>query len=123
MRTIEVDLTSDESAREAVDTAAELAGGCIASVVHLAGYYDLSGDPSPKYEAVTVRGTERLLAALQRHRTEQFAFASTLLVHAPTEPGQPIDEDAPVATKTPYPQSKADTEALPAAQQDRKRVG
>src|SRR3546814_12608648 len=62
MRTIEVDLTSDESAREAVDTAAELAGGRIDSVVHLAGYYDLSGDHSPKYETLTVRGTQRLPA-------------------------------------------------------------
>src|SRR3546814_20652763 len=68
MRTIEVDLTSDESAREAVDTAAELAGGCTASVVHTAGYYDISGAPSPKYEAVHVCGTDRLPAALQRIR-------------------------------------------------------
>ena len=36
-------------------------GKRIAAVVHLAGYYDLSGDPDPKYHEVTVRGTERLL--------------------------------------------------------------
>jgi len=112
METVEVDLTSDESTRTAVEKAVELAGGRIASVVHLAGYYDLTGEPDPKYEAVTVQGTRRLFDALVPHRPEQFVFASTMLVHAPTEPGHPIDEDSPVAPKTPYPQSKVDTEEL-----------
>src|SRR5918996_2838250 len=34
-------------------------GRRIASVIHLAAYFDLTGEPNPKYEEVTVRGTER----------------------------------------------------------------
>ncbi len=111
MTTIEVDLTSDESTKAAVEAAVSESDR-IASVIHLAGYYDLSGDPNPKYEEVTVQGTRRLLEVLRPYRPEQFVFASTMLVHAPTDPGAPIDEEWTVAPKTPYPQSKIDTERL-----------
>jgi nucleoside-diphosphate-sugar epimerase/uncharacterized membrane protein len=110
--TVRVDVTSNESVRRAVDEIDQLSGGRVASVVHLAGYYDLSGDPSPKYEAVTVRGTERLLRELRRIVVEQFVFASTMLVHAPSVSGRLIDEDSRLEAKTPYPQSKLDSERL-----------
>lgn len=109
---LEVDLTSDESIARALATAAREAGGRFASVLHLAAYYDLSGEPNPLYEKVTIGGTRRLLRALQRYEVEQFVFASTLLVHQPTEPGQPIDEDWPLAPAWPYPESKARTEQV-----------
>lgn len=81
-------------------------------MVHLAAYYDLSGEPSPLYEQITVRGTERLLEHLQGFEVEQFIFSSTMLVHAPTRPGQTINEDSPVDPRWAYPQSKVETEAL-----------
>jgi nucleoside-diphosphate-sugar epimerase/uncharacterized membrane protein len=113
---IRIDLTSEPSVRAALARVRAGHGERIASVVHLAGYYDLSGEPNPLYEAVTVRGTERLLRALAGFQVEQFVFASTLLVHAPTQPGRPIDEDAPLQPKTPYPASKVATETVIAAQ-------
>jgi hypothetical protein len=65
-------------------------GDRIASVIHLAAYYDLSGTPNPLYEEITVRGTERRLQSLQEFTVEQFIFTSTMLVHAPAAPGRPI---------------------------------
>jgi nucleoside-diphosphate-sugar epimerase len=59
-------------------------GKRIASVVHLAAYYDISGDPNPLYERVTVEGTRRLIDALQSFQVEQFVFASTMLVYKAT---------------------------------------
>lgn len=112
LEAVRVDLTSDKSVKAALGRIRAAYGPRIASVIHLAGYYDLTGDPNPKYEQVTVRGTERLLDALADFEVDQFIFASTMLVHAPTEPGRPIDETAPLKPKTPYPQSKADTERL-----------
>jgi nucleoside-diphosphate-sugar epimerase/uncharacterized membrane protein len=109
---VRVDLTSDASAKEAMERVRAGHGSRIASVVHLAGYYDLSGDPSPKYQEVTVRGTERLLRELQAFELGQFVFASTMLVHAPTRPGCPINEESPLEPKTPYPRSKLDTEEV-----------
>ncbi|RUV01320.1 NAD-dependent epimerase/dehydratase family protein [Mesorhizobium sp. M6A.T.Cr.TU.017.01.1.1] len=113
METIEIDLTSDEGVRRAVEAARVRSGGRIASVIHLAAYYDTTGKDNPKYDAVTVQGTRRLLNALTAIKTEQFVFSSTLLVHAPSPgKGTKIDEDSPLDPAWAYPQSKAETEAL-----------
>src|SRR5438270_12310121 len=61
-----VDLTSDESLAGGLERLRRAYGDHVASVIHLAAYYDFSGEPSPKYEQVTVRGTERLLRGLRR---------------------------------------------------------
>lgn len=111
-----VDLTSDESVRAGLDRVRHGYGERIASVIHLAAYYDFSGEPSPKYDEITVRGTDRLLGGLRGFDVGQFVFSSTMLVHAPTEPGRPIDEDWPLEPKWDYPQSKVKTEALIRAQ-------
>ncbi|MGH8222710.1 MAG: NAD-dependent epimerase/dehydratase family protein [Woeseiaceae bacterium] len=107
-----IDLTSEGAVKAAFDRVRIAYGKRIASVIHLAAYYDLSGEPSPLYEKITVRGTERLLEALQGFEVEQFVFASTMLVHAPTEPGRRINEDSAIDPKFPYPWSKVETEAL-----------
>ncbi|MCI0460814.1 MAG: NAD-dependent epimerase/dehydratase family protein, partial [Gemmataceae bacterium] len=107
-----VDLTSDESVAAGLERVRRGYGERIASVIHLAAYYDFSGEPSPKYEEVTVRGTERLLRGLGGFRVEQFIFSSTMLVHAPSRPGRRIDEGWPLDPKWDYPKSKVKTEEL-----------
>jgi nucleoside-diphosphate-sugar epimerase len=107
---VEVDLSSDESVRRGLNKVRIRHGEQIASVIHLAAYYDFSGEPSSKYEEITVGGTERLLRGLQNFRVEQFIFSSTMLVHAPCLPGERIDEQWPLEPKWAYPQSKVDTE-------------
>jgi nucleoside-diphosphate-sugar epimerase len=106
------DLTSDDSVTQAIGRLRGRFGDRIASVIHLAAYYDFSGEPSDMYERVTVQGTGRLVRAVRRLTVEQFLFSSTLLVHAPCSPGQRIDEDWPLEPKWDYPQSKVETEAL-----------
>jgi nucleoside-diphosphate-sugar epimerase len=107
-----IDLTSEEGMKGAFERIRIAYGERIASVIHLAAYYDLSGEPSPLYEQITVHGTERLLEHLQEFQVEQFIFSSTMLVHAPTESGRPINEDSPIDPRWPYPLSKVETEAL-----------
>lgn len=106
------DVESDDSVREALRVVREHHGPRIVSVIHLAAYYDFSGEPSPKYETVTVRGTERLLRGLRDFEVEQFVFSSTMLVYAPCSPGERIDEDWPLEPKWDYPKSKVATEQL-----------
>jgi nucleoside-diphosphate-sugar epimerase len=106
------DVTSEESVEQAVGAVLRDFPQPIASVIHLAAYYDFSGEPSPLYERVTVEGTQRLLRLLETAHPEQFVFSSTMLVHAPCEPGQRINEDWPLDPKWDYPRSKADTEQL-----------
>lgn len=107
-----VDLTSDESVQHGLMRVRSGYGSQLASVIHLAAYYDFSGEPSPLYEDLTVRGTERLLRGLSGFEVEQFIFSSTMLVHAPCEPGQRINEQWPIEPKWDYPQSKVRTEEL-----------
>ncbi|QFI69355.1 NAD-dependent epimerase/dehydratase family protein [Sinorhizobium alkalisoli] len=113
IETIRIDLTSDESVRTALEEVHQRSGGRVASVIHLAAYYDTTGKSDPRYDAVNVEGTRRLLAGLQSLDTEQFIFSSTLLVHAPSpRRGVAIDEDSPLGPTWAYPESKARTEAV-----------
>ena len=107
-----VDLSSADSVHRAFGRVRYAYGDHIASVVHLAAYYDFSGAPSPKYEEITIRGTQRLLSELRIFNVEQFIFTSTMLVHAPSEPGRRITEDSPIDPKWDYPKSKIETEKL-----------
>lgn len=107
-----VDFSADKSVQRAFERVRYAYANRIASVIHLAAYYSFSGEPSPLYEKITVRGTERLLRDLQKFEVEQFVFSSTELVHAPTEPGKPINEDSPLDPKWDYPKSKVETENL-----------
>lgn len=110
---VDFDLTSDEAVKGALKEVRRRFGSRIASVIHLAAYYDVTGEPNPLYEEVTVQGTRRLIDALQAFKVEQFVFASTMLVHAPTNsPDKRINEDAPLAAAWAYPASKIRTEAL-----------
>jgi UDP-glucose 4-epimerase len=106
------DLTADASVERAVDRIEMVHGSHVASLVHLAAYYDFAGEDSPLYEEVTIKGTERLLEEMQRLRVDQLVFSSTMLVHKPTEPGEPIDEDAPIEATWAYPESKVETEDI-----------
>lgn len=109
---IAMDLTSDSSVDRAVDRIEMVYGDRVASLVHLAAYYDFAGGDSPLYEEVTIEGTQRLLDAMQRLRLDQVVFSSTMLVHAPTRPGDPIDEEDPIEPTWPYPESKEETEEI-----------
>ena len=111
---VPVDLTSDESVRAGLRVIREHHGARVVSVIHLAAYYDFFGEPSPKYDEITVRGTGRLLRGLRDidFQAEQFVFSSTMLLHRPAEPGQFINEAWPVEPTWAYPESKVRTEQL-----------
>ena len=111
---IPVEITSDDSVREGLRTIREHHGAHVASVVHLAAYYDFFGGSSTKYAEITVRGTGRLLSGLREldFQVEQLVFSSTMLVHRPAALGQRITEDWPIEPTWAYPESKVRTEQL-----------
>lgn len=109
---IECDLTDDDSVQRALWQVAEERGRRLASVVHLAAYYDFSGEPSPLYDELTVEGTRRLLHGLQDFEVEQFVFSSSLLVMKPAVEGEVISEASPVDAAWDYPESKVAAEEL-----------
>lgn len=110
---IDFDLSSDKAVKAALEKVRRRFGDHIASVIHLAAYFDVSGEPNPLYEKVTVQGTRRLIDALQTFQVEQFVFASTMLVYKPTDrPDEMINENSPVEASWAYPASKVRTEAV-----------
>jgi nucleoside-diphosphate-sugar epimerase len=109
---VHTDLTSDNSVYESMQYVGKKYGNRIASVIHLAAYYNFIGGAWERYEQLTIKGTQRLLHAVQAMQTEQFIFSSTMLVHAPCQPGEKITENSPLTTNWEYPKSKVLTEEL-----------
>ena len=109
---VHADLGDDQSVTRAIGEIQEQFGERLASVVHLAAYFDFTGEENPLYQSINVDGTRRLLRALQALKVEQFVYSGTMLVHAPGKPGERIDEDQPIAPKWAYPKSKAAAEEV-----------
>lgn len=107
---IDVDLTDADSVDAALDQVASDPGRSIASVVHLAAYFDFSGEDKPQYQAVNVEGSRNLMRGLQRFAVEQFVYSGTMLVHEACRPGERIDESRRIAPGWAYPKSKAEAE-------------
>lgn len=107
-----VDITSDKSMEIGMDRIRYAYGDKIASVIHLAAYYDFKTKDSPLYDKITVKGTERLMRVLKGFTVEQFIFSSSLLVYKPTSPGVKITESSALEPKWGYPKSKVETEKL-----------
>jgi nucleoside-diphosphate-sugar epimerase len=110
---IECDLTKDSSVAQALNTLKKRHGNRLASVIHLAAYYDFSGEPSEMYDRLTVDGTFRLLKSLKDFQVEQFVFSSTILVMEPSKEGEVLTEVSPLEDEPwDYPKSKIKTEHL-----------
>lgn len=107
---IEIDLSSARSVEQAFGEFRRRHGGHIAAVIHLAAYFDFTGEESPLYEKVNVEGTKNLLRALQEFEVGRFIYSGTMLIHRAGAPGERIDEETPVAPKWAYPISKAKAE-------------
>ncbi len=108
---IKCDLTNEERVNEALAMLRQEHGSRIASVIHLAAYYDFSGEPSPLYRELTVEGTKRLLRGLQSFEVEQLIFSSTLLVMQSAEEDEALTAESPLEAEWDYPQSKLGAES------------
>lgn len=107
------DITDQESMARAVQELCDAVGDApVASVIHLAAYFDFSGEERPQYKAVNEEGTRNLLRALQDIKVAQFVYSGTMLVHEPGRPGERITENTPLAPDWAYPKSKARTENI-----------
>ena len=108
LKSYKMDLASEEDVHSVIARIKSDFGSRIASVVHLAAYYDFEGRPSDLYDEITVKGSERLIEALKDKdlKVEQFIFSSSLLVYAPQPPQHKITEESPLLPKWDYPESK-----------------
>ncbi|QJR80690.1 NAD-dependent epimerase/dehydratase family protein [Alteromonas pelagimontana] len=108
----ECDFTSPDSIKLVMQNLRRDHGDNIASVIHLAAFFDFTGEPNPLYQKLNVDGTKLLLEALQSFTVEHFVYASTMLVHEPAVPGIKVTEETPLDPGWAYPDSKANAEAV-----------
>jgi len=110
---INMDISSDESVKDALGQVRNRFGNDLGPVIHLAAYYTFSDQKAELYDAITVQGTRRMLEGLHEFNSvDQFMFSSTLLVHKPCQLGETINENSPVEPKWDYPKSKVKTEKV-----------
>lgn len=109
---VNFDITDEKAIGAAMERIRYGYGNKIASVIHLAAYYNFGKKDSPKYEEVNVKGTEIFLRQLHDFEVGQFLFSSSNLIYKPTEPGKKINEDCPMEANWGYPESKLLTEDL-----------
>ncbi|WP_347302688.1 NAD-dependent epimerase/dehydratase family protein [Croceibacterium sp. TMG7-5b_MA50] len=107
---IDADLTKADDLARALDRIAADHGRQIASVLHLAAFFDFSGEDRPQYRAVNVEGSRNLMRVLRGLDVEQFVYSGTMLVHEPGRAGERITEDTPIGPGWAYPKSKAAAE-------------
>ncbi|MAT15201.1 MAG: epimerase [Planctomyces sp.] len=111
---IETDLTEANSIQKSLSQIKGEFGNRIASVIHLAAYYDFTGKSSPLYDKLTVEGTRKLLQALKTEglEVEQFIFSSSILVMKPTDEDEKLDHYDELRAEWDYPKSKLQAEEV-----------
>ncbi len=82
------------------------------TVIHLAAYYDFTGEKSPEYERTNVHGLRNVLEQCRALRPERFVFASSLAACAFPPPGSALDETSPADGDHVYAASKRRGEEL-----------
>jgi nucleoside-diphosphate-sugar epimerase len=107
---IQTDITDAAS----VDAAFERirAAGGAEFVVHLAAYYDFTGEDHPEYRRTNVDGLRAVLDACRALRPRLFVFASSVAACAFPRPGAALTEDSPADGDHAYAVSKRVGEAM-----------
>jgi len=88
------------------------AAGGIDLVIHLAAYYDFTGEDAPEYRRTNVEGLRNLLDISRRLRPRRFVFSSSVAACDFTTPGQAITEANPADGQSFYARSKRVGEGL-----------
>ena len=80
--------------------------GDVEMLLHLAGYYDFTGDDHPEYLHTNVIGTRNVLELSVPLGLRRLFFVSSIAACPFPKPGQAITEDTPPTAPPPYSRSK-----------------
>jgi len=96
----------NENALDAVCSEVNSSGGEIHSVIHLAAYYDFTGEDHPEYVRTNLDGLRNLLEQCRHMKLKRFIFASSLAACEFPPPGLALTEASPPDGQHPYAVSK-----------------
>ena len=96
---------SDYDAMETLFAEIRETGGADA-VIHLAAYYDFTGEDHPEYQRTNIDGTRNVLELCRGLGISRFVYASSVAACSFPPPGQALTEDSPTDGNHVYAQSK-----------------
>lgn len=105
-----VDIGDLEALQEVFARIRELGGARL--LLHLAAYYDFTGEDNPAYQRTNVDGTANLLALAATLDLRRFIFASSIAACPFPAPGEAVTEATAPAASVPYARSKRAGEEL-----------
>ncbi len=107
---LQLDLADRDAVLESFGEIA--AGGGAHALVHLAAYYDFTGEAHPEYQRTNVDALRHVLDASRGLALSRFVFASSVAAHRVTRAGVPVNEDSPPDGDHVYARTKAEGEAM-----------
>jgi nucleoside-diphosphate-sugar epimerase len=81
-------------------------------LIHLAAYYDFTGEDNPEYQRTNVDGTRNVLEAAREIQVSGFVFSSSVAACAFPRPEGPVNESTPPDGDHVYAWSKREGERL-----------
>jgi len=112
-----VDIADFDPLREAFAAIRRRGGAQL--LLHLAAYYDFSGEDSPEYQRTNIQGTRNVLELSVPLKLEQFIFTSSIAALPFPDPGGSVTEETKPSASFAYARSKQAGEALMREYQDR----
>jgi nucleoside-diphosphate-sugar epimerase len=88
-------------------------------LLHLAAYYDFTGEQHPEYQRTNVDGTRNVLELCEPLKLKNFIFTSSIAACRFPPPGEAVTEDSPPTAPPPYSVSKRIGEEMLHAYRDR----
>jgi nucleoside-diphosphate-sugar epimerase len=113
----QVDIGDFERLRDVFRQIQEMGGADL--LLHMAAYYDFSGDDNPEYMRTNIDGTRNLLELSVPLKLRKFIYTSSIAACPFPEPGQAVDETTPPTAPVPYAVSKRRCEEMMREYQDR----
>ncbi len=111
------DIGDFETLREVFHRIQELGGADI--LLHLAGFYDFTGDEHPEYTHTNIIGTRNVLELAEPLRLKKLFFTSSIAACPFPPAGGAVTEETPPTAPPPYSRSKRAGEELLAEYRDR----
>lgn len=105
-----VDIADFEALRRVFESIREMGGARL--LLHMAAYYDFTGEDNPEYQRTNVLGTHNLLKLSEPLNLRRFIFASSVAACPFPEPGRVVTEATPPVAEVPYARSKKIGEEL-----------
>ncbi len=105
-----VDIGQIEPLRQVFSRIRDLGGAEV--LLHMAAFYDFTGDDHPEYRRTNVEGTRNVLALAEPLKLRRFIYTSSVAACPFPRPGECIDESTPPTADFPYARAKLAGEAM-----------